>query len=274
MYTHGHPPSFTDKLFSCFPTYLGRGIRPLAILAIGLTTGLSAKNHLPSASEPVIKPLPYQARFLELHHSFLDRAKEGPIDLLFLGDSITYQWSRHSEIWEEYYAQYAPANFGIAGDATQQVLWRIENGELYRIQPRVVVLLIGTNNTGSYTADEILAANTKIVERIHEKLPDTKVLLLAIFPRGPRSFDKNGIPRDDGITRMAVINEVNRGLAKLDNGDSVRFLDIGSVFTGPDGKIPEELMYDQLHLTNQGYRRWAEAMNPLLTEMMQSSVID
>jgi|GEM_PF-235302 len=269
MYTPSQAPSLTHQLISLFHTFVRRGIRPLLLVAIGLSVGSMMLSAKPSASDAAIKPLPYQPRFLELHHSFLDRAHEGPVDLLFLGDSIMYQWARHPEIWE-HYAQYSPANFGIAGDKTQQVLWRIRNGELDDIQPQVVILMIGTNNSGSYTADQILAANTKIVEQIHEKLPDTKVLLLAIFPRGPRHLDENGIPRDDAVASMAVINEVNRGLAKLDNGDTIRFLDIGSIFKGPDGKLSDELMYDQLHLTKPGYKLWVEAMDPLLNEMMQA----
>lgn len=222
------------------------------------------------ASAPAIKPAPHQERFLELHQSFLDRAKSGPVGLLFLGDSITYQWSKRApEIWEQYYGKYQPANFGIGGDATQHVLWRIENGELDHIDPKVVVLLLGTNNTASHTAEEILAADTKIVNLIRSKLPKTKVLLLAIFPRGPRHPDKNGVPKDDGVARMAIIDKVNAGLAKLDDGKNVRFLNINSAFLGPDGKIPDAIMPDQLHPNEQGYKLWAEAMQPLLSEMMQ-----
>lgn len=220
------------------------------------------------ASAPTIKPEPHQARFLELHESFLARAKKGPVGLLFLGDSITYQWSRHPGVWEKYFSKYQPASFGIGGDATQHVLWRIQNGELDHIDPRVVVLLIGTNNSGSHTAEEILSANAKIVSQIRERLPNTKVLLLAIFPRGPRHFDDNGIPRDDGQARMAVIKKVNEGLARLDDGENIRFLDITDAFIGPDGTIPDEIMPDQLHLSELGYTQWAESMQPLLQEMM------
>lgn len=248
----------------------------IPILALSLTgvclgepSPTPAPTPVENPSEAALKQEPHTARFLELHESFLARGKEAPVGLLFLGDSITYQWSRHPQIWEKYYAAYQPANFGIGGDKTQHVLWRIENGELDNINPRVVVFLLGTNNSGAYTAEEIIAANTKIVRKIREKLPDTKVLVLAIFPRGPRHFDKNGVPKDDGVTRMAVIEKVNQGMAKLDDGKNVRFLDIGSSFLDPDGKIPEDIMYDQLHLTEKGYQIWADAMQPLLTEMLK-----
>ncbi len=210
-------------------------------------------------------------RFQQLHKSFLDRAKAGPVGLLFLGDSITYQFPRVApKLWESAYGKYQPANFGIGGDLTQHVIWRIENGELEGIDPKVVVLLIGTNNTSTHTAEQILAANTKTVNTIREKLPKTKILLLGILPRGPRSVDKNGVPRDDGVTRMAIINQVNADMAKLDDGKNVRFLNINSAFLGPDGKIPNDVMPDQLHPGEKGYQLWTDAMQPLLTEMLQA----
>lgn len=222
------------------------------------------------ASEPAPKTGKGKARFLELHQSFLDRAKAGPVGLLFLGDSIIYQWAKQApELWERAYGKYQPANFGIGADMTQHVVWRIENGELDHVDPRVVVLLIGTNNTATHTAGQILAANTKIVRLIREKLPQSKVLLLGILPRGPRSPGKDGIPRDDGVSRMAVINEVNDGLAKIDDGKNVRFLNINSVLLGPDGNVPSDIMPDQLHPNQKGYELWAKAMQPLLSEMME-----
>src|SRR5476651_2648683 len=121
--------------------------------------------------------------FLKLHESFLARGKAAPIGVLFLGDSITNHWRIAPEIWEKYYGKYQPVNFGISGDTTQNVIWRIEHGELDGIHPRVVVLMIGTNNSGSNSAAEIFAADKKIVDLIRARLPTAKVLLLAIFPR-------------------------------------------------------------------------------------------
>lgn len=244
------------------------------LAALALATGTSAATASPAtppsvdASAASMKTGQQQARFLELHQSFLARAKAGPVGLLFLGDSITYQWQRHAAVWDRYFGKYQPANFGIGGDQTQHVIWRIENGELDGISPRAAVLLIGTNNSASHTADEIFAAQTKIVRLIRAKLPQTKVLVLAIFPRGPRHPDKNGVPRDDGVTRMAVIDKVNALLPTLDDGVNVRVLNINHVFPGPDGKLPSEIMPDQLHLSERGYVLWAEAMQPLLSEML------
>lgn len=238
-----------------------------AALALLLALGASAQTPAPiDASAPISKRA--NARFYELHSSYLKRAKAGPIGLLFLGDSITEGWGKAPDVWKSHYEKYQPANFGIGGDQTQHVIWRIEDGELDGISPKVVVLMLGTNNTATHTAEQIAAADIKVISLIRAKIPQTKVLLLAIFPRGPRK-DKQGAIVDDGVKRMEVIAAANRLLAKLDDGKNIRFLDIGAKFLGADGKIPDAIMPDQLHPNAAGYQIWAEAMQPLLDEMMK-----
>ncbi len=206
--------------------------------------------------------------FVKRHESFLARAQAGPIGLLFLGDSITDNWrTRAPELFAQAYGQYQPANFGIGGDTTQNVIWRIEHGELDGIHPKVVVLMIGTNNAGANTGDEIFAADSKIVHLIQAKIPETKILLLAIFPRGPRK-NRDGTA-DNYQRRMVDISAANARLATLDDGKTVRYLDIGPKFLGPDGQIPDAIMSDHLHPTLAGYHIWVDAMQPLLTEMLQ-----
>src|SRR5829696_2203607 len=122
-------------------------------------------------------------RFMQMHEKFLARAKEGDVGLLFLGDSITEAWTKHAALWDDHFGRYKPANFGIGGDRTQHVLWRIENGELEGIKPKAIVLMIGTNNSASDPADAIASGVEKIVKIAREKT-GAKVLLLAIFPRG------------------------------------------------------------------------------------------
>ena len=235
---------------------------------------------LPAAQSPATKPDASAAiekrdtdgRFRKMHDSFLARGKAGPIGLLFIGDSITAGWTKAPHVWERYFGKYQPANFGIGGDQTQHVIWRIENGELDGISPKVVVLMLGTNNTGAHTADEIAAADRKIVEMIRTRLPQTKVLLLAIFPRGARRNAQGIITPEvatEAARRQAVITAANAQLAKLDDGKHVRFLDINHVFLGQDGKIPFSLMPDQLHPNAAAYQLWAEAIQPLLTVMMK-----
>ncbi len=213
-------------------------------------------------------------RFRKMHDSFLARRTSGPIGVLFLGDSITAGWSPASRahIWETYYGKWQPANFGIGGDQTQHVIWRIENGELDGISPKVVVLMLGTNNTRTHDAAEIAAANRRIVGLIRAKIPGVKVLVLAVFPRGPRP-DKDGKFPSEEVTeaarKMEIISAVNADLARLDNGGDVRFLDINRVFLGQDGRIPLAIMPDQLHPNAAGYQLWADAMHPTLTAMMK-----
>lgn len=248
--------------------------RPLASLALLLVAALTALAQTPApapASAPVdaSAPIPKtgNARFFELHESFLQRGKAGPIGVLFLGDSITEGWRKAPHIWEHYFGKYQPANFGIGGDQTQHVIWRIENGELDGIAPKVVVLMLGTNNSGRHSAAEIAAANRKIVRLIREKLPQTKVLVLAIFPRGPRK-NRDGTP-EPWEKRMEVINAVNADLATLDDGKTVRFLNLNARFLANDGTIPDIIMPDQLHPNAAGYQLWAEALEPVLANMMK-----
>jgi acetyl esterase/lipase/lysophospholipase L1-like esterase len=205
-------------------------------------------------------------RFMQLHQSFLARGHAGPIGVLFLGDSIVNHWRIAPQIWEKYFGKYQPANFGIPGDMTQNVIWRIEQGEFDGLHPRVVVFMLGTNNSGVNTAAEIFAADRKIVELLRAKMPETKVLLLAIFPRGSRQRDGSG---PDFTQRMTVINAVNAQLATLDDGQNVRYLDIGAKFRGPDGKIPATIMADGVHPTVAGFQIWADAMQPQLEAMLQ-----
>ncbi|MBN1428197.1 MAG: GDSL family lipase [Anaerolineae bacterium] len=203
--------------------------------------------------------------FIERHATFLRRIKDGPIGVLFLGDSITRRWVEAPELWEHYFGDYQPANFGVGGDAIQNLLWRILNGEIDGIHPRVIVLLIGTNNVPTHTGAEIAAAVGKVVDTLQEKLPETRILLVAIFPRGPQNRDDANA---DNPYYMDVVNAANSELVKLDNGDTIRVLDIGSSLIGPDGNIIAELMPDQLHLVEPGYKVWAEAMKGLLQDMM------
>ncbi len=252
-------------------------LAPLTLAQTAAPAAPSATATPPPAASPVEPPVRVDASspspkkdngtFLKRHESFLERGKAGPVGLLFLGDSITEGWKKAPHIWKAYYDEYQPANFGIGGDLTQHVIWRIENGELDGIHPKVTVLMIGTNNTGGYTAEEIIAADKRIVELIRAKIPETKVLLLAVFPRGAWKGRSGTVATAEHF--MSIINEVNAGLAKLDDGVNVRFLDINEKFLGQDGKIPKAIMPDQLHPSAAGYQLWADAMRPLLTEMMR-----
>jgi lysophospholipase L1-like esterase len=158
------------------------------------------------------------------------------------------------------------ANFGIGGDRTQHVLWRLQNGEFDGIKPKVVMLMIGTNNSNGAdnTAEEIADGIKAIVGEIHKRSPQTKVLLLAVFPRATRKTP------EENKAQMDKITQVNQTIAKLDDGGkTVRYLDIGKVFLASDGSIPKDIMPDQLHLSEKGYRVWADAVMGPIKELMK-----
>jgi lysophospholipase L1-like esterase len=209
-----------------------------------------------------IKPVA-RAEKMKMHENFLEQSKNGNIDLLFLGDSITEGWlSDGKDVWHSAYGSREVANFGVGGDRTQHVLWRLEHGEIDGIKPNVVVLLIGTNNTSdpSNSVDEIAVGVKTIVSKLREKLPDTKILLLGVFPRGEKP---NAV--------RTKLEDVNKQLAHEDDGKMVKYLDIGKIFLQQDGTISPTVMPDFLHLSNEGYQMWADAMEPTLKTMLQPS---
>jgi lysophospholipase L1-like esterase len=234
----------------------------LAAVALHLATlSACAQDKGGTATDPATRD--EGGAWMELHRSFLERAGRGDFDLLFLGDSITQGW-HDNEVWRRYYAPRRAANFGIGGDRTQHVLWRLDHGEVDGIKPRVVVLMIGTNNLGSNTPEEVYEGVKAIVGRLRSKLPDSRILLLGIFPRGadrdPHQVSAAADPRP------AV---VNRRLATLADGKAVVYLDIGDRFLDEKGRITKAIMPDFLHLSTRGYRIWADAMEPTLWEMME-----
>lgn len=207
----------------------------------------------PVAATPAPRP---EEGWRKLHESFNARAMEGNVDLVFLGDSITQGWN-NNEVWQKYYGKRKAANFGIGGDRTQHVLWRIENGNLEGIKPKLAVLMIGTNNSRDDSAEDIGAGIKAIVAELRRKLPETKVLLLAIFPRGEKP----------DATREKLAKASDIASAEAD-GRTVRFLDIGPNFLEADGTLTKEIMPDFLHLSPKGYKIWAESIEPAVAEML------
>jgi lysophospholipase L1-like esterase len=242
------------------------------LIAFLCGANLSAQTNAIVASTNVVaqntatNPVPLDARWVARHEGFVAQAKQGGIDILFMGDSITDFWrNRGSNVWNQFCAPRHAANFGISGDRTQHVLWRMDNGELDGIKPKVVVLMIGTNNTGKErngqprnTIPETIEGVQAVVKDLRARLPDSKILLLAIFPRG--TLD------DPQREQVALINTV---IAKLDDGKMVRYLDIDPKFLEADGTLPRSIMPDLLHPNAHGYQIWADAMNPTLDEMMK-----
>lgn len=223
----------------------------LATLIPSWAIGADAPKH------SAVTPVPRNDDWWQgLNKKFNDRAQKGEVDLLFLGDSITQGWN-DNEVWQKHYGERKAANFGIGGDQTQHVLWRIDNGNLEGISPELAVLMIGTNNSGGNSAEEIADGIKAIVARLREKLPKTKILLLAIFPRG----EKPSPVREKLAQASKLASEVA-------DGENVRFLDIGPHFVEADGSISKDVMPDYLHLSPKGYEIWADSIEPAVTEML------
>ncbi len=211
-------------------------------------------------SHAAVIPAPRDAAWMARHESFNERVLKGDVDLIFVGDSITQGWEgTGKDVWARLYAPRKAANLGIGGDQTQHVLWRLDHGNVDKISPKAAVVMIGTNNSGGdrSTASEMVDGVTAVVETLRAKLPGTRILLLGIFPRGERFNDQRG-----------KILQVNQAIRKLDDGDFVRYLDIGHRFIEKDGTLSREIMPDFLHLSPRGYEIWAESIEDLLAELM------
>ncbi len=186
--------------------------------------------------------------------------KQDDVELAFIGDSITQGWEGSGkEVWNKYYGDRKTINLGIGGDRTEHVIWRLTHGNLGKIEPKVAVLMIGTNNTGHFDQDpdEVAAGVKRILEILEERLPETKVVLHGIFPRGPHRLD---------LKRLNNI-AINQRIRRFADGDRVHFLEVGDAFLAPDGTINKEIMPDLLHLSSEGYERWAKALEPKLKEL-------
>lgn len=191
---------------------------------------------------------------------FNEIARRGEIDLVFLGDSITQRWEAAGrEVWAKYYSGRKVANFGMDGDRTQHVLWRIEQGNFESIHPKAIVLLIGDNNSlDGNTPQEIADGILAVVQKLREKVPESKILLLAIFPSGER-------PDYPSRVRAVAANEIFR---KVADGRVIRYLDIGGRFMNRDGTISNVIMPDYDHLSPTGYMLWAEAIEPVVKDLL------
>ena len=195
------------------------------------------------------------------HEGFVAEAQRGNIDLLLHGDSITDWWQQDANkpVFDKYFGNIRTADFAIAGDTTQGVLWGLHNGEGQGFQPKAVMLMIGTNNTGANTAPEIAEGIGAVVMELRHDFPSAKILLLAIFPRS--------VPGDPVRDKIA---DVNRIIARLDDQQHVFYLDIGSQFLDEKGVfLPDSFRPDNLHPQAKGYDIWGQAVSAKLAQLMK-----
>lgn len=185
-------------------------------------------------------------------------AQYDQVDILFVGDSITAGWNW--DIWQKNFAPHKAANFGIGGDHTGNVLWRLQHGAIGNIQPKVIVLLIGVNNFGhlNETPEQVAAGVTKVVQQLQLAWPNSRILLNAVFP-----FDQ-----DAKSPNRTKVKELNKRIAKLHNNKTIFFKDYGPLMILKDGNISPEIMADFLHPTAKGYAIWAEAMTPDILKLL------
>lgn len=211
-----------------------------------------------SAADPqtnsALRPVPGGVRwFGRMHADNLRKTRDQKFNLCLLGDSITAMWP--GDLFGRYFGEYQAVNFGIGGDRTENILWRLERGELRNASPQVIVLMIGTNNQSFNTAEEMAAGVTAVVEKLRATCPKSKILLLGLLPAKTTALEKT--------------QAVNTIVARLDDGKFVRYLDAGAAFLDDQGRLRDGLLSDQVHLTRQGYELWGDQMAPLLAELVK-----
>jgi lysophospholipase L1-like esterase len=242
-------PQGGGRLFFTIEEYPA-GEKPPAPIPI-LTPPLDAVNPELGAdgkTHPV-----YAARHQAQCKALLEKNPE----LIFIGDSITARWP--AELLQEKFGAFRPVNLGMGGDGIQNVLWRLKNGVLDKTHPKVIVLLIGTNNiTIGMTPDQIAEGIATLLKAIQEKTPASKILLLGILPRGESIQEANN----------EKIHQTNAKLASLADNTRIFYLDVGDQLVEPDGSISKEIMPDKLHLAGPGYTRWMDAMKPTLDKLL------
>jgi lysophospholipase L1-like esterase len=226
-------------------------------------------KHTSSITEPADKPAPRTDQNSRIaHEQLLEKAKQGRTDVYFVGDSIARRWGAldYPELlanWKENFHGWNAANFAWGGDRTQNILWRLENGELDGVNPKVIVVLAGTNNVGSEPRDEPTMADIAggvkaIVDVCRRKAPDATIILTAIFPR------------NDNVAVISTIDRINQRLATFADGTRVRFLNINDRLADANGLLAAGVMNerDKLHPTLKGYQIWADALKPIFRELL------
>jgi lysophospholipase L1-like esterase len=225
---------------------------------------------MPPAKPDQPTPRPDQ-NSMTAHQQLLAKAKQGRIDIYFEGDSITRRWGTSDEQYKHFYANWREnffgwnaADFGWGADLTQHILWRLQNGELDDVNPKVIVLLAGTNNVGNKSpqegdlrAAEIPRGIKAILDVCRQKAPKATIILMGIFPR------------NDNMAVMPIINQINESISKFADGKKIRYLNINDKLADKDGKLFEGItVKDGLHLDLKGYQVWADSLKPIFKKLL------
>lgn len=226
-----------------------------AIIALLLGFSCIAADVLPLAATPSPRLLSFNwmplSEWYRMHADDIDIAEKGESKILFIGDSIIQGFeSKGAKYWNEHFAPLGAANFGIGGDMTQNVLWRLENGGIGNLLPERIIILVGTNNFGHSNENpaQVYVGMRAVVHKLKEAFPSAKLLLMAVFPRKEESDDPD---RD-------TIKDLNDRVQRMEYLDDVTYLDIGNEFLLEDGRIPKSLMPDFLHPSEEGYGIWTD----------------
>lgn len=226
----------------------------LGLASVGAAEKVYTPPVLPEGINPATYPMPRDDWYARVQNNF-NRTQGKQFDLIFDGDSITDGWQgKGKEVWAQRYGALNAANFGIGGDRTEHVLWRLGKGQVDGMNPKLIVLMIGTNNSGRDTADQIAEGVKAVVNEYLKRCPNSKLLLLAIFPRSEKPTD----------AIRAKLAEVNTKISALADGKRVTYLDIGAKFLSPDGTLSRDIMPDFLHPNEKGYQIWADAIQSVI----------
>ncbi len=250
-----------------------RELSVASLLPVALLTVLSFQQvfaQRKGAGDTAVQPVARTDAISKLaHEQMLQSLKKGRIDVYFVGDSITRRW-RATDYplflanWKENFLGWNAANFGWGGDTIQNILWRLQNGELEGVHPKVIVLLAGTNNVGTTPASdakvvEISRAIKALLYTMREKTPKATIIVMGILPRNDGA---------DPAAAMPSINKINENIARFADGKMIRYLNINDKLADKDGKLFEGMTGDRLHLSLKGYQVWADALKPLLKELL------
>ncbi len=237
--------------------FSGRAALAAVVLMLALCT-------IQAAAQSPVEPVSRDSADWQARHAAMNaRVAQGGVDMIFIGDSITHGWEgAGAEMWSRYFEARKAVNLGIGGDRTEHVLWRLENGNIKGISPKLAVVMIGTNNIGQTdlkqcSGEETATGVEAIIAKLRKDLPQTKILLLAIFPR-----------TDVSEERQQAVADANARIAKLHDGEWVHFLDIGRFFKNDKGELTKAVMPDLLHLSPEGYGIWANAIEPAVARLL------